>query len=242
MKELKDYYENWKKKLLLYYVPVWIVLVFVCYQINQLSANILLSLADNPKITWISIDNIDFIEYFVSLFVEHVAPTSGAVALYFYTLKYINEKGWKKKFPIYDISGIWNDTTTYTNKIDDKGWMRLSGKSVPSPVIIEQTCNKVEIVSSVGNDFKWYSLLADCDYNNTLRIFYTVEYYSKLQKDGYPERRMGYECMDIIEYGSDNKPCKMVGKFWHCISDDGKPTFMGDVVYERNNTATDSAE
>lgn len=233
MKILMDYYNKWKNRLLLYYFLVWIVFVLIGYLFNQLISGVLTMLATNSQISWITIYNLDFIEYFVSLFVEIAAPTSVTIALYNYTLKYINEKGWKKKFPQYDISGEWSDITTYTKQIDDSGWKKLNGKTVLSPVIIRQKCNKVEVKTSVGNDFKWYSLLADWDNKSALRIFYTVEYYGKLQKKGYPESRIGYECMDIFEYGKDNKPCKMVGKFWHCISDDGKPIFMGDVVYKR---------
>ena len=179
-----DYYNKWKNKLLLYYIPVWIILVLIGYLCEELISGALTTLARNPQITWITINNLDFIEYFVSLFVEIAAPTSAVIALYNYTLKYINEKGWKKKFPQYDISGEWYDITTYTNQIDGSGWKKLKGESVPSPVIIKQTCNKVEVIPSVGNDFKWYSLLADWDNKGALRIFYTVEYYGKLQKKG----------------------------------------------------------
>ncbi len=76
--------------------------------------------------------------------------------------------------------------------------------------------------------------MADWDEHNKLRIFYCVNYFKELKEKGFPEERLGYECMSIKDYDKETKkPIKMIGTFHHCVSDDGKPFFLGDVVYSR---------
>ena len=64
--------------------------------------------------------------------------------------------------------------------------------------MIEQTCESVSVKMSVGEDFRWYSLLADWNDNNELEIFHGADYYTRLQEEGYPEFRIGYECMGAL--------------------------------------------
>lgn len=83
----------------------------------------------------------------------------------------------------------------------------------------------------------FYSILADWDERNNLNILYKAIYYDSLQEQGFPESRFGYEELHIDKHGltTGQKPRKIIGKFWHCLSRDGKPVFMGDVVYERRS-------
>lgn len=235
MEELKKYYKNCKNKIFVGSIACWLIFSMVFSFLNEELTKLLIKLANDPEITYITNYNIDIIKYIISIVIDIFAPTSLVIALYIFTLKYIDEKRWKKKFPQYDISGEWHDITTYTQKIDENGWKTLNNQSVPSPVCIKQTCNTVSVTSSIGEDFKWYSLIADWNDRGALEIFYKVEYFANLQKEGYPEERRGFECMDICRdsmHGKE-KPSKMIGKFWHCISFDGKPMYMGDVIYER---------
>ncbi len=235
MKELKKYYEKWKNKLLAFIIPFWLLFSMIFWVINEGVREFLLKCANDPQIIYITNENIYIVEYIFSFIIDILAPTSIVIMVYLCSLKYINEKGWKKKFPQYDISGEWHDITTYTKEFDKNGWKMLNNSSVSSPVCIKQTCNTVSITSSVGKEFKWYSLIADWNNTGALEIFYKVEYFDNLQKKGYPEERRGFECMDIYREGMSEKerPTKMIGKFWHCISSDGKPMYMGDVIYER---------
>ena len=188
------------------------------------------------KINIVTQDNLVIFKLILDLLLDFIAPTAIVFFLYNIALKYVDEKGWKKKYPEFDISGSWKDTTYYTQYLDKNGLSSIDTKhSELSPVIIEQTCREVKIKDSVGKGFKWYSLL--CDWNGTnLDILYTVEYYASLQEKGYPEKRYGFEsmCIDEKNQQSKERPRKMVGKFWHCCSADGKPVYMGDVMYERD--------
>jgi len=235
VKELKDYYEKSKNTLLLVSIPLWVVLAVVFFFLGEGISAWFASLAVNPNITWITPENEKITQYIFSLLIDFAAPTSIVVAFYFGTLKYIDSTGWKKKFPQYDVSGEWYDVTTYSKGIDANGWTTSNRKSVPSPVRIEQSCQSIEVLPSIGNDFEWHSLSADWDERKNLKILYEVEYYQALQDQGYPERRIGYESMHIYSTGvaQKKKPDKMVGKFWHCLAYDGKPMYMGDVVYQR---------
>lgn len=230
MNVLKEYYNNCKKKIFSFCLVIWAVLIICLYFIDGHISQWATAIA-----TILPFLNGRVIEYVLNLLLNCIAPTSFSIVLYVKLLDYVNEKRWKKKFPQYDIDGEWYDKTTYTKQIDGNGWKELKNQSVPSPVIIKQTCKAIKICSSVGKDFRWYSLLAEWDDIESLKIFYVVEYYAKLQKQGYPENRKGYEYMTIkrVSPDSNEKPKEMVGKFWHCISNDQKPMYMGDVTYTR---------
>lgn len=235
MKELKDYYDSWKKKAWILSLICWVILVAVFYSIDVLISNVLTIWANDPNVLWIDSKNIDFIKYIITLLLGFITPTSVTVFIYFQILNYINKKGWKKKFPHYDVSGTWTDITTYTKRLGKDGWEVLLDKSISSPAIIEQTCQHILIKNSVGEDFRWYSILADWNENGALEIFYKVEYSNKLQLQGYPECRVGYERMNIQNDGQTNnqRPTVMRGQFWHCLASDEKPVYMGDVVYKK---------
>lgn len=235
MPELKDYYNKWRETLLILCILCWIILSAVFCFINEAFSNLLGMWIDNPNIEWVNQGNEQILYYIFDLLIDFAAPTTITVILFSVSLNYINQNGWKKKFPQYDVNGEWADITTYIKGLNGRGWINLEQKNVPSPVQIKQTCQTIEVLPSIGENFVWHSLSADWDNNNNLKILYEVEYYGKLQKEGYPEKRIGYESMriDMNKLSTDNRPCKMVGKFWHCISDDGKPIYMGDVVYER---------
>ncbi|MCM1232498.1 MAG: hypothetical protein NC489_20435 [Ruminococcus flavefaciens] len=235
MTELKNYYNKWREKLMLLSIPCWLILVLVFSCINDIFSRCLAYWVNNPNITYINQSNEMFFYSIFNLFLDFVAPTTITVILFSRCLNYINQKGWRKKFPQYDVSGEWLDMTRYTKSFDQNGWTELKQNNVPSPVRIKQTCQTIEVLPSTGKDFTWYSLSADWDDSNSLKILYEVEYYGHLREKGYPEKRIGYESMRICENGSDTgkQPHKMVGKFWHCICDDGKPIYMGDVEYKR---------
>lgn len=234
MKELKNYYNKRKNFLQVILVPVWLLLCIIFSKINDFIAALFYEFTTN-KIGIITTENLFVFELILDVLLDLIAPTTIIFLVYGKLLQYIDEKAWKKKYPQFDISGNWNDTTYYTRNLDTNGLSIVNRKNkASSPVIIKQTCHKVSIQDSIGKDFKWYSIL--CDWNgNNLDILYAVEYYSSLQELGYPEKRYGYECMciDTKEMNNTEKPSRMVGKFWHCCSSDGKPVYMGDVVYER---------
>ena len=232
MNILKDYYDSWKKRAWPICLVVWVILVLIFYVLNVKLSDFL----DLLNIIWIN-ENKEFVQYVVTLLVGFVSPTSLSIGLYFGILKYIDTKGWKKKFPNYDIGGIWDDTTIYTKKLSDSGWEILNDISIPSPVIIEQTCRSVKIKASVGDRFTWYSILADMDDRGTLEIFYKVEYSNILQNEGFPEYRYGFERMNVQILEEDHRsiPQVMKGQFWHCLASDSKPIYMGDVTYTRNS-------
>lgn len=235
MKELKDYYKKWRTWIQVLSVLIWLLLSLGFLNLNESISNVMNGWASN-KINIITQDNLVIFKLILDLLLDFIAPASIVVFLYNIALKYVDEKGWKKKYPEFDISGRWKDTTYYTQYLDKRGLSSINTKhSELSPVIIEQTCRKVRIKDSIGEGFKWYSLL--CDWNGSnLDILYTVEYYAPLQKKGYPEKRYGFEsmCIDKKNQQSKERPRKMVGKFWHCCSADGKPIYMGDVTYERD--------
>ena len=235
MKELKEYYKKWKTRLQIILVPIWLLLSLAFFELNELIAKYIGVLATN-QIQIITQDNALIFNLILEILLDMIAPAAIVFGVYSFALKYVNEKGWKKKYPEYDISGAWKDTTYYTQYLDKSGLSSINTKhSELSPVIIEQTCDKIKIKESVGEGFKWYSLL--CDWNGSnLDILYAVEYYASLQDKGYPEKRYGFEsmCIDTKKQQPKERPSKMVGKFWHCCSADGKPVYMGDVVYERD--------
>ena len=234
MKTLKKYYAESKKKLICYCIPLWLILLHMCFALNVIFADIMMGFAQKNTVTVI-LNHMDFFKYLLSLAIGFCSPTGITIAIYYVVLNYINKKRWKKRFPEFDISGTWIDNSYYTRKLGEKGWEQLRNEAVPAPVIIEQTCESVSVKMSVGEDFRWYSLLAVWNDNNELEIFYRADYYTRLQEKGYPEFRIGYECMSVCTEALDEekRPCKMKGKFWHCISYDGKPMYMGDVIYER---------
>ena len=236
MKELKAYYNRWRERLLFISIPIWALLAFISFCINEKISTIFDENGIIQNIVWITQDNKMVFSYIFSLLIDFIAPTSIVVTLYLIIINYINRKSWKKKFPHLDVSGEWLDTTTYTREIGKTGWKQINERDVPSPVRINQTCLKIEILPSIGENFMWHSLLADWNDDNNLKILYEVEYYGNLQGQGFPERRIGCESMYIYtnDFSENKRPYKMVGKFWHCISYDGAPMYMGCVTYERN--------
>lgn len=236
MEVLKNYYKESRKKLFCSCIALWLGLLIACFFFNNIITELLMEFAKQKGVIVI-LKYEDFFGYLLSLAVEFCSPTGITVVIYYLILNNINKKLWKKKFPQFDISGTWIDKSHYTRKLDGAGWKVLENEVVPAPVTIEQTCEGVRVKMSVGEDFKWYSLLADWNDKNELEIFYRVDYYTKLQEEkNYPEYRIGYECMSVCTENADveNRPRKMKGKFWHCISNDGKPMYMGDVTYERS--------
>lgn len=235
MTALKDYYNNWKKKMQALSIPIWILLSLLFLHLND-SVSLYITELSKNEIPLITQENLLLFKLLLDLLFDFIAPTSISLLIYRLVLKHVDQNRWKKKYPQYDISGKWRDTTYYTQYMDNNGLSRISQQhSELSPVIIEQTCHEIRIKDSIGEGFKWYSLL--CDWNDSnLDILYSVEYYSPLQQKGYPEKRYGYECMsiDTKNQSPKEKPRRMVGKFWHCCSADGKPIYMGEVVYERD--------
>lgn len=229
MQELKNYYETWKKRLQCFIIPVWFVLALLFFLLDKGISFCL------EQANFLQQENDEFIKYIIALLVDFLAPTSIVYFVYNSILKYINTKGWKKAFPQYDIGGKWKDITTYTNKLDGSGWDSSKKSNIPSPVIIEQTCLSIKIANSVGDDFSWHSIMSEFS-ENELKIFYIVEYSTRLQnEEHYPEKRFGFEKMKICEcFKTSGKPKKMSGQFWHCIANDDRPFFMGDVIYERD--------
>lgn len=240
MKELKDYYEKSKRKWLKWCMLAWTFFTIIFNFIKEVISNSFTTWATNPNVTWINLNSEKYFQEVLTLVFVCVAPTTIALTSYFAILNYINKIGWKKKFPQNDVSGEWLDTTTYTKSLGDQkdGWVMSNKVSISSPIHIEQTCQTVKVKPSIGIAFEWHSILADWDDKNNLNILYTVEYNESLQEKEYPERRTGYEKMSIDTVGlsAKQKPRKMVGKFWHCLSWDGKPMHMGDVIYERKLT------
>lgn len=146
--------------------------------------------------------------------------------------QYYTETKWKSVFPKYDIEGDWTDVTKYTNEILTSGFKNISDKAV-GIVRFKQTGSNIRIEPSPSKDLSWYSNIVEWK-DDKLMIFYTVDYFETKRKIGYPHKRVGYEEMTIESYDSKTgKPNKMKGKFFHCISDDGKPMYMGDVIYTR---------
>lgn len=232
MKELKEYYNQWQRRMFTISYIIWFVLILLFLSIDQEISDFLICCASNPDLNFITKYNIIVWEQIFSFIAEFFGPLSISFGIYNRIMNYIDTKGWKKKFPHLNIDGTWNDITIYTKKMDSSGMREITDKQVPSPVNIKQTCNSFTIEQSIGDDFKWYSLMADWK-DNELMILYRVEYNSNLQKENFPEERIGYECMSIKDYGENRKPISMVGKFHHCINDDNKPIYMGDVIYKR---------
>lgn len=234
MQKLREYYEKQEKRLRVVAILSWFLLTFLFKELNDFVADFLNNYVQG-EIEMLNLVRIAYVQLFFEILIDLVAPASIVIVAYNCMLKYVDEKGWKKRFPQYDISGEWNDITTYSQFMDKSGLSDVDkDKKVKSPVSIEQTCHKITITTSVGSDFKWYSIL--CDWNNgNLDILYAVEYFYTLQQQGYPAKRYGYERMsiDMKERCTKQRPNKMVGQFWHCCSADGKPVYMGDVIYER---------
>jgi hypothetical protein len=204
MKELKDYYEKHKK--------IWFcVSIVTCGFLNM---------------------GLEFLrEYLINLPIPiHVIPPSIVFLGYRFLLDHINKECWKKKYPQYNVSGEWEGTTTYTGKFDEKfTHVQYVKKSI---VNIVQTCESIKIEPSIGKDFECHSIAAEWGDDKSLNILYKVEYKENSRSKGYSERRSGYESMHI-EKSDFKEALKMSGKFWHCVADDKKPMYMGDVIYKR---------
>lgn len=234
MPELIEYYETWKRHLLIISIVCFLILTLIFISLESLLKVLITALVSDTIIAWMNGENKQFIKTIVSLLFSYAAPATITCLFYFKALDYIDKKRWKKKYPQYDISGVWSDHTTYAKCLSAFGWKDSNEKTIPSPVVIRQTCHEIQIKPSAGSDFKWESLSANF-INNELNILYRVDYNVHLRREGYPEYRCGYERMTIDPTQLDKKgrPTKMVGQFWHCISDDNKPMYLGDVVYSR---------
>ena len=221
--ELEKYYKKWEKTLFKYALIVWILLSILFLFIKGK-----VQVAD-------SVDNHIMINYALSLVLGIASPTVIIVLLYFFLLNKIDKQWWKKKFPQYDIGGEWIDVTNYTYSFSSSGITRDTTQSIPANVKIYQTCRKIVIQPSVSDHFTWYSIAADWDAGGFLNILYKVEYQAAIQGEKYPESRIGYEkvhsCSDKVD--NKNRPLEMKGQFWHCVENDGKPVYMGDVIYKR---------
>jgi len=230
MKELKNYYEKSKKKWFYITVSVWVILTMIFSVMEKAFSKLVTIWAINQDLISESYIQVLFV------FLSALVPTTIVFVSYFSILNYIDQKGWKKKFPQYDISGKWLGTVDFTESINDGGiWSTSKETSKSTAVNIVQTCNTIKIEPSFGDDMVFYSILADWDEMGSLNIFYKAEYYKPLQKQGFPAFRYGYERLyiDTTDLPPKEKPLKIKGDFRHCLSDDGKPIFMGDVTYER---------
>lgn len=226
MKELMEFYKKWKKIVIIICFFLWLFFLWIFSLVDDGISDFI-----NQNIVNEGIAKI--VEYVFDVLFDLGAPTTIIYGIYCKIMKSINEDYWKKFFPELDISGEWEDITIYTKQFDDYGIKKISDTKVPSPVKISQTCKKIEIQQSVGEDFMWYSLMTDWQ-NDKLIILYKVEYNSNLQSKGFPEQRIGVECMSVKDIGVNGRPTKMVGNFHHCVYDDNKPIFMGDVIYKRS--------
>lgn len=225
MRELTEYYEKWKKSLVKVAIVHWIVLsVLIVFLTNYL----LVIPATTPMHTvW---------QGLLSFLLGCIGPSVTSLKLYSSLLNKANTKLWKNKFPNLNIDGEWEDSTTYSKQFDKNGYRTENDRKLPSAVIIHQTCTDIRIQPSHGKHFEWHSLAADWDSEGHLNILYRVNYSNELQKsNNYPESRTGFEQMSINRNGllPNERPTELKGKFWHCIQDDGKPVYSGDVVYTR---------
>lgn len=229
---LMEYYNAQKDRMLNSTISIYLILSIVFFLVNSTITVFLENLSANNNV--FLINNMQLISLLISVVLDFIAPTAIIIPIYRKLDFYFDHIGWKKKYPHLDLSGEWVDTTEYTKCINNSSWKEANITSVPSTVHIEQTCHSISIKPSSGDGFIWKSLTANLN-DNTLDILYNVQYNHHLQTKGYPEQRTGYEQMKIILDGLNQKerPKKMVGKFWHCIQDDNKPIYMGDVIYER---------
>jgi hypothetical protein len=239
MKKLMDYYNERQKKLYGQSIAIWVFLTafltwaertiedFLSNHSNSGMSSWLSSLFQSPN-TQILMEAI--LKWLIALF----APTAIVTLIFYFRLKIVDTKSWKRKYPQYDISGEWQDTTTYVECLDHSGWSKITHKC-ESTVIFEQTCRCLKIIPSDGNGFMWKSIAVDWDNQDELNILYQVQYTGALRGNGYPKNRIGYEAMHIDRTGltERQRPHIMRGRFQHCIDSDGKPMFSGDVVYER---------
>ena len=245
MPELLKYYKEQETKYLALSIPAWIILTLLFIGIESLlSAGIPVLLTNSAIPTkysvlssWLNNSNTQiFAEELVKWLLTFVTPAGIVTVSYFHILKVVDTKCWKRKYPEYDISGEWQDITTYTQCLDSDGWIdRYPEKTAVSTVIFDQTCRKIEILPSDGEGFAWQSIAVHWDYQKELHILYQVRYTNIMQQKGFPASRTGYERMHIDKTGlpRNQKPNIMRGQFWHCIALDGKPMYLGDVKYER---------
>ena len=131
--ELKEYYKKCESKILKWSIAGWALL--------SLIFNILKDNLNNAIVNWPA-GNIS--KEILVWFFAWVTPTSIILVLYYSICDHINKKHWKKKFPQYDISGEWKDTTKYTKCLDSRGWNDFEFSS-DSPVQIVQTCKSIKI-------------------------------------------------------------------------------------------------
>lgn len=235
MNELKKYYEKKSKKAFEFSILIWIVLVIIFYFFDNNINNCLYIKAYSDTVKWINVDTYQIISYMVQCIVGFLSPTGIVIFIYDKYLKYIDKKGWKKKFPEYNIDGEWYDNTVYTKRFDKNGRHEISKFDLPSKVVIHQTCRELRIDDSPGKFFNWHSLSVDLQ-NANLKILYEVNYQNGIKNNSFPEFRIGYEDMHIVMNSENQKPVLITGKFWHCVNDDDKPMYMGNVEYTRTLT------
>jgi len=221
MKELKNYYRKWKRITFWMSLVIFIVLAIIFQALNEYVAT--------------HIAGMDFLgRMVIGVLLSAATPigiTLGGGKLW---LMYVNNKRWKKKYPEYDVSGKWDNVSTYTHEAVIVG---NTGKGCPSPASVEtnikQTCHSIEIEVFSNNELSWHSILADWNDKKYLEILYKVDYKEIKRKQGSPNERFGYEKMRIHTPPDGEKPKMMSGDFWHCVENDGKPMYMGAVTYTR---------
>lgn len=252
MTELLKYYDEKRSEMLNFYSIIWFAVTVISFLFLERIVTGFIAWIDTvvvADLSWLLTDKYQSIINLIILLVDFFLPASLIWTIYCKRLDYIDKEGWKRHFPQNDISGEWLDHTTYTDmikstgwvdvdkiadKLKDKNWTDENTPAVPSSVIISQTCHIIRIEVSHGAGFTWRSLSATWA-DDSLKILYEVTYNNVLRNKGYPQQRFGFEKMSIDRNGlaANQKPQQMVGQFWHCIANDGKPVLMGDVTYKR---------
>lgn len=98
-------------------------------------------------------------QFILQILIGLLSPTAIITFIYYALLKYINETGWKKKYPEYDLSGTWADNTLYSksfgvNTAVDEEIDNNEINESSSDVIMEQTCLSIKIKSSQDENYE----------------------------------------------------------------------------------------
>lgn len=241
MVKLQEYYEDQQSKLFRWSIAIWMLLTMIMTWAGGVfsiwMADGFAKWASSPQVSSIlgSEATRTFVQGIGRWLFALIAPTAIVFGLYRRSCRKADTKWWKKKYPEYDIDGEWLDTTTYTRSVTEYGWNTPAIGTSQSTVRFRQTCSKVEIQPSDGDGFMWQSIAMSWDEQDAIHILYQVTYTELLKKKGYPAGRVGYERMHVDRSGlaPKEKPSRMSGHFYHCVADDSKPMYLGDVVYER---------
>lgn len=162
---------------------------------------------------------------------------SALVGVLFLTAEwFIRTHLWKYELRNVDFSGVWRGTTTYT-ALEKPGGGVKAGGSLPAPsehkARIDQNCLRIQITAT-EKPFVWYSLSMDITSAGQLGYAYEVSYKTK----GFPPEAIGYEKMNVVEYGrprlGKKRPVKLAGTFAHCAYGQA-PVYRGTVEFELIN-------